>query len=666
MKQKRKFTKSLIRPIFNALIGLIMLLSAAIGTVGYFVFADALKGQYSEIAGGIAEYVAIGIDAERLDTYLETKTADGEYDAIREQLQHTADAEDCSVIYVAKLHTDSKEREYIYNVVSKKSGFTPYDIGYRDTASEEILNAYDSILKGESELHNFMYARKGYTTSVYPIKDSGGNVVAIVGVVKNMELLNKAKTNYIVQVLLIEAVIAVVSGVIWTIYMRRRIVMPIRQLNDASLGMVEHLEDGTAPEILVKNDDEIKDLADSFSTMYHEIGEYISKLETVTAEKERIGAELDVAAKIQTSMLPCIFPPFPNRDEFDIYATMDPAKEVGGDFYDFFMVDDDHLAFVVADVSGKGVPAALFMVIGKTLIKDHTGLHNDLGEVFSEVNNILCSSNSEEMFITAFEGVLNLKTGELRYVNAGHEMPFICRKNGVYEPFKVKAGFVLAGMEGIRYRSGIVQLQPGDKIFQYSDGVPEAMNRKNEQYGMHRLEKVLVQNSQKTPAELLPAIKADLDAFVGEAEQFDDITMLCIEFSGKGKKTDISVTPDKDSIKTVTEFMERTLEEWEVPMRVAGKVKIAIDEIYSNIVYYSGAKNAMITVKASDEKLSLLFEDDGIPYNPTTAKEPDVTLSAEERDIGGLGIFMVKKMAADIHYENTDGKNRLTVVFGVK
>lgn len=643
-----------------------MLLSATIGSVGYFEFADALKRQYIEIANGIAEYTASGIEPGELDKYLDSKTADDEYNFIREQLQHTADAEDCSVIYVAKVHTDSKEREYIYNVVSEKSGFSPYDIGFRDKIGEEFLSVYDSILKGESELHNFMYARNGYTTSVYPIKDDGGNTVAIVGVVKNMELLSTAKNSYIVKVLLLEALIAVASGILWTVYMRRRIVMPIRQLNEASLRMVEHLEDGKAPEIIVKNDDEIKDLADSFSRMYREVQEYISKLETVTAEKERIGAELDVAAKIQTSMLPCIFPPFPNRDEFDIYATMDPAKEVGGDFYDFFMVDDDHLAFVVADVSGKGVPAALFMVIGKTLIKDHTGLHDDLGEVFTEVNNILCASNSEEMFITAFEGVLNLKTGELRYVNAGHEMPFICRKNGVYEPFKVKAGFVLAGMEGIRYRSGIVQLQPGDKIFQYSDGVPEAMNRKNEQYGMQRLGKVLAQNSEKTPAELLPAIKADLDAFVGEAEQFDDITMLCIEFSGKDKKTDISVTPDKDSIKTVTEFMESTLEEWKVPMKVANKVQIAVDEIYSNIVYYSGATNAKITVTASDEKLSLLFEDDGTPYDPTTAKEPDVTLSAEERDVGGLGIFMVKKMAASIHYENTDGKNVLTVVFGMK
>ena len=663
MRQERKFTKSLIRPIFNALIGLIMLLSFAIGTVGYFEFADALKKQYTEIAGGIAEYVALGIDAESLDGYLETKTPDAGYEEVRDDIQHTADAEDCSVIYVAKVHTDSKEREYIYNIVSKTSGFSPYEIGFRDSVNEEFLEVYASLSEGKSDARNFMYARKGYTTSIYPVKDGDGNVVAIVGVVKNMALLTTAKTNYIVQVLLIEAAIAVVSGIIWVAYMRRRIVMPVRQLNEASLNMVEHLQDGTSPEISVGKDDEIKDLADSFSTMYREIGEYISKLETVTAEKERIGAELDVAAKIQSSMLPCIFPPFPNRSEFDIYATMDPAKEVGGDFYDFFMVDDDHLAFVVADVSGKGIPAALFMVIGKTLIKDHTGLHEDLGEVFTEVNDILCASNSEEMFITAFEGVLNLRTGELRYVNAGHETPFICRKNGVYEPFRVKPGFVLAGMEGIRYKSGSVQLEPGDKIFQYSDGVPEATNGNNEQYGMERLARVLAQNSDETPAGLLPAIKADLDAFVGNAEQSDDVTMLCVQLKSVEKRADLSVRPDKDSVARVAEFAGNTLDAWQVPTKTANKIRIAVDEIYSNVVRYSRAENACITMTADGKKISLLFEDDGIPYDPTTAEEPDVTLPAEEREIGGLGIFMVKKMSSCVRYGNMDGKNRLTVVF---
>ena len=666
MKQKRSFTKSLIRPIFNAVIGLIMLLSAAIGTVGYFEFAGALKQQYMEIANGIAEYAALSMDPETLEQYLETKTADEAYNSTREQLQHTADAEDCSVIYVAKVHTDTKEREYIYNVVSKASGFSPYEIGFRDTVNDEFLKVYDSILKGETQLHNFMYSRKGYTTSVYPVEDADSGVVAIVGVVKNMDLLTSAKNSYICQIILIEALIAILSGVVWVVYMRRRIVVPVQQLSEAALNMVEHLEDGNSPELVVKHDDELRELADSFATMYREVGAYIAKLETVTAEKERIGAELDVAAKIQSSMLPCIFPAFPDRNEFDIYATMDPAKEVGGDFYDFFMVDVDHLAFVVADVSGKGVPAALFMVIGKTLIKDHTGLHDDLGEVFTEVNNILCASNSEEMFITAFEGVLNLKTGELRYVNAGHEIPFLCRKGGVFEPYKVRAGFVLAGMQGIRYRAGSIQLEPGDKVFQYSDGIPEAINSEKAPYGMKRLESVLAKNSEKAPSELLPLVKADVDAFVGDADQFDDITMLCIEFKGNGRKAEISLTPDAESVKTVAEFLDTTLEAWEIPMKVVSKLQIVADEIYSNIVRYSQAKNAKVTAVQNGTVLSLRFEDDGKPYDPTTAAEPDITAPAEEREIGGLGIFIVRNMMDSMDYKYKDGHNVLTLLLATE
>ena len=666
MKQKRPFTKSLIRPIFNAVIGLIMLLSAAIGTVGYFEFAGALKQQYMEIANGIAEYAALSMDPETLEQYLETKTADEAYNSTREQLQHTADAEDCSVIYVAKVHTDTKEREYIYNVVSKASGFSPYEIGFRDTVNDEFLKVYDSILKGETQLHNFMYSRKGYTTSVYPVEDADSGVVAIVGVVKNMDLLTSAKNSYICQIILIEALIAILSGVVWVVYMRRRIVVPVQQLSEAALNMVEHLEDGNSPELVVKHDDELRELADSFATMYREVGAYIAKLETVTAEKERIGAELDVAAKIQSSMLPCVFPAFPDRNEFDIYATMDPAKEVGGDFYDFFMVDADHLAFVVADVSGKGVPAALFMVIGKTLIKDHTGLHDDLGEVFTEVNNILCASNSEEMFITAFEGVLNLKTGELRYVNAGHEIPFLCRKGGVFEPYKVRAGFVLAGMQGIRYRAGSIQLEPGDKVFQYSDGIPEAINSEKAPYGMKRLESVLAKNSEKAPSELLPLVKADVDAFVGDADQFDDITMLCIEFKGNGRKAEISLTPDAESVKTVAEFLDTTLEAWEIPMKVVSKLQIVADEIYSNIVRYSQAKNAKVTAVQNGTVLSLRFEDDGKPYDPTTAAEPDITASAEEREIGGLGIFVVRNMMDSMDYRYKDGHNVLTLLLATE
>ena len=266
--------------------------------------------------------------------------------------------------------------------------------------------------------------------------------------------------------------------------------------------------------------------------MTKSLNEYIENLKIVTAEKERIGTELAVATHIQSSMLPCIFPAFPDRPEIDIYATMNPANEVGGDFYDFFMVDDRHVAIVMADVSGKGVPAALFMVIGKTLIKDHTRPGCDLGDVFEEVNEILCESNREGFFITAYEGVLDLDTGEYVFVNAGHETPFVYRANGRFEPYKNKRCFVLAGMEGMKYKSGSFVLHEGDKIFQYTDGVTEATDANDNLFGMARLEESINKVADKTPYEILPAVKRDIDSFVGNARQFDDITMLCFTYRG--------------------------------------------------------------------------------------------------------------------------------------
>ena len=269
------------------------------------------------------------------------------------------------------------------------------------------------------------------------------------------------------------------------------------------------------------------------STLSKRTHSLLVKQAEAVGETERISAELNVANHIQTSMLPNLFPAFPERKEFDIYAGMTPAKEVGGDFYDFFMVDDRHLAVVIADVSGKGVPAALFMVIGKTLIKDHTQKSRDLGEIFTEVNELLCESNSEGLFITAFEGVLDLDTGEFVYVNAGHDAPFICRRDGSYEPLAVKSGFVLAGMEGTKFTEGRITLGKGDKLFHYTDGVTEATNANNELYGKDRLLSVLNKNKGQTPKETLSSVKSDIDDFVGEAPQFDDITMLCVEYRKK-------------------------------------------------------------------------------------------------------------------------------------
>ena len=669
MKEKRNFTKSLIRPIFNALIGLILLLSAAIGVVGYFGFADAIKQQYTDIANGIAENVSLGIDVGELDRYLESKTADDEYNVIRNHIQRTANAEDCSVIYVAKVHTDSKEREYIYNVVSKTSGFSPYDIGFRDDVSEEFLEVYNRIVKGESDSHNFMYARKGYTTSIYPMKDEDGNVVAIVGVVKNMSLLNTAKNKYIVKVILVEAIIAIVSGIFWTIYMRRRIVKPIRILNEAALNMVEHLEDGTSPEIVVKNDDEIKDLADSFSKMYHEVGEYIEKLEKVTAEKERIGAELTLASDIQAHMLPCIFPAFPDYDEFDIYATMTPAKEVGGDFYDFFMTDEKHLAFVMADVSGKGVPAALFMVIAKTLIKNYAQIGQEPGEVFTTVNRLLCEGNDAGLFVTSWMGILDLETGVMKYANAGHNPPLIKRENGKFEYLRSRPGFVLAGMDTVRYKQSELVLNPGDRIFLYTDGVTEATDSSQQLYGEDRLESLLNRCQADTAEEMLADLKKDIDSFVGEAPQFDDITMLMLDIkknkAGEGM-TERVFPADESALGDVLAFAEEELEKAECPSKTMMQLTVAIEEVFVNVAHYAypdeeGQVSFGIAFDSESRSITFRIADKGIAFNPLEKPDPDITLSAEEREIGGLGIFICKKTMDEIGYARENGENILTM-----
>ena len=261
--------------------------------------------------------------------------------------------------------------------------------------------------------------------------------------------------------------------------------------------------------------------------------EMVIKEAKISAEASRIESELSVARSIQANMLPVSFPAFPDRDEFDVFATMTPAKEVGGDFYDFFMVDDTHVGVVMADVSGKGVPAALFMAIAKAMIKDHTEPDEQLDQTFSKVNNLLCESNSEGLFVTAFEGVLDLVSGEFVFVNAGHEFPYICRNGKVFELHKLRPGFVLAGMEDTKYKTVSVSFEPGDKLFQYTDGVTEATNADKKLYGQDRLTAVLEKYSSKTPTELLPLVREDIDAFVGDAPQFDDITMLCFEYKKK-------------------------------------------------------------------------------------------------------------------------------------
>lgn len=281
----------------------------------------------------------------------------------------------------------------------------------------------------------------------------------------------------------------------------------------------------------VTSGNEIEELAENFSSMVSELDRYMEEIRTVTAEKERIGAELSVAKQIQADMLPSIFPPFPERSEFDIYASMNPAKEVGGDFYDFFLIDDDHLALVIADVSGKGVPAALFMVVSKTLLKNQALMKKEPKDVLMTVNNQLCENNDAHMFVTVWLGIYEISTGILKAANAGHEYPAIRRADGQFELFKDKHGLVLAGMEDVKYRQYELQLNAGDTLFVYTDGVAEATNSENELFGTERMIDSLNKKPDAGPKELICNVNEGITGFVGGADQFDDITMLAVKIS---------------------------------------------------------------------------------------------------------------------------------------
>ncbi|MBO6164504.1 MAG: SpoIIE family protein phosphatase [Lachnospiraceae bacterium] len=387
-------------------------------------------------------------------------------------------------------------------------------------------------------------------------------------------------------------------------------------------------------------------------------------------EKERIGAELNVANQIQADMLPRIFPPFPERKDFDIYATMTPAKEVGGDFYDFFLIDDDHLGLVMADVSGKGVPAALFMVIAKTLIKNHAQLGEySPAKVLMQTNEQLCEGNEAELFVTVWLAIWQISTGKGLAANAGHEHPVLRRAGGTYELVKYRHSPAVATMEGMRFREHEFELHPGDSLFVYTDGVPEATNEKDELYGTDRMLDALNADPAAAPKEAIAAVKKSVDEFAAGTPQFDDITMMCLQYSGSEKDSAdnervLDVPADDQHLTDVLAFVTGILEEHGGSMKTQMLVEVSIEELFVNIAHYAypeGNGWAQIRARVEEDNTAVItLIDGGIPYDPLAKEDPDVTLSAEEREIGGLGIFMAKKNMDEMTYKYEDGKNILT------
>ena len=369
--------------------------------------------------------------------------------------------------------------------------------------------------------------------------------------------------------------------------------------------------------------------------------------------------ELQMAKDIQLSALPKVFPPFPDEMRFDIWASMETAKEVGGDFYDFYFVGQDRVLFLVADVSGKGVPAAMFMMRAKTLIKSAVQTGKPIAQAFEEVNNALCEGNSSCTFVTAWAGELNTRTGHVNFVNAGHNPPVVLR-GGKAEPLKTRPSPALGAMSDVRYRVGEIQLEPGDGIYLYTDGIVEQPDASEKLYGAARMLKILSDPTRRGKA-VLDAVLEDVRRFAAGTEQEDDCTQLLIRYRGEPDVISREYAPTMEDLARATDDLTAALES--VPDKAKNKLLVAADEIFATIVRYSDATRWSLSVVQTHhpEGVRLVMSDDGKPFDPLAQRDSDTTLSAADRDFGGLGILIVKKTMSPVTYRRRNGKNILTI-----
>lgn len=668
---------TLSKKIIFLILCIALCLSSVLIMFSYNYYRNTIFAHYETVATNIARIAAAQINKDKIQYYVETLDKDEEYMDTYERLCTIRENGGIMYLYVTKPEVDK-----VYYVMDTDPSGDAIPLGFNEPYYEGAFaeNA-EKLAKGEYTEPIISNEEFGWLMSInYPMFDSAGNPAGCMCVDISMNDIMNDLENFRIQMIFILILITAVLSVFFIWVTLRTVVRPVKQLSGAAERLVKEEEDHPEMEkfvfahLKVNTKDEIGDLYHSLISMEDNINRYITNLMSVTAEKERIGAELNVATQIQADMLPNIFPAFPEYNEFDIYATMQPAKEVGGDFYDFFMVDDNHLAIVMADVSGKGVPAALFMVIAKTLIKNHAQGKETPAEVFTNVNEQLCENNEVGMFVTGWMGVVNIHTGHMIYVNAGHNYPLIIKKDGTVEWVKSKADLVLGGMEGIRYRQNELVLQNGDCIYLYTDGVTEALNADLELFGDNRLEQTLSRPEAKdlSPELLLHFVNEDLLAFTRGVEQSDDITMLGLQMKMKTGKEEEEwkelIRPaQRDELDYVVKFVEMQMEEAKVPMATAMQISLAVEEIFINIASYAydgGAGEAVIRVctDTKEKRMQICFEDSGKPYNPLEREDPDITLSAEERGIGGLGIYMVKKSMNKVSYEYKDGKNVLTII----
>ena len=527
-------------------------LTAVIAFVGYKLYHDNVMESYVSYADTVLEYAYRAAQEHGFGDMIASREMPEEYETLRSDLDTIKDSSDIEYLYAIYFEDVNDIHSLHYAINAKTQAELSAGASYTNmgTPCEEgsfeddtLLILQQAVKSGKREngtLEGYADAYGHMLNGYRVVFDGEGEPVGLISVEIDISRINVGLHRYLRIVFLIAVVFTAVVVFLYLYNTERYLIGPIVKITERSNTFVKKMQSNAEPEELafeevpVRSNGELKELADNVKSLADGVSTYMTNLKTMTAEKERIGAELSLATRIQYAMLPHSFPAFPDRKEFDVFASMDPAKEVGGDFYDYFLVDDDHLCMVMADVSGKGVPAALFMMASKIILQSCAMLGQSPAEILTKTNQAILSNNQEQMFITVWVGVLEISTGKLTAANAGHEYPVLKRPDGKYELVKDKHGFVIGGMEGMKYKEYAMQMEPGAKLFLYTDGVPEATDETGTLFGAARMIDALNREPDADPKRTLQNVRAAVDDFVKDAEQFDDLTMLCLEYHGNG------------------------------------------------------------------------------------------------------------------------------------
>lgn len=616
------------------------------------MYRGNLEKQYSDKAFTVAQTIAYSLDGDEIERYLETLETDDHYWQIYDYFKNVMTQNGIEYVYVSVQGEEGGT--YVWNVPSADEEVTDlnklgaYEEYWSPEAAKVALNAFKTGTKTD----NIQITRSdsyGYIASAYcPVFDSQGNVAALAGVDINMEEIEAQLNSFILWLVLTIVIVVVLFVSLYLMFLRRTLIKPLEKLTSRALGFASG---GSL--VKFENDihsgDELQLLSEAFQKMAADIDRYSNNLASSAADRERVATELNVAARIQISMLP---DDTQRRDDFELRAKILPAKVVGGDFYDYFMLDRHRLAFVVADISGKGVSAALF--------KYHLQSGDPLEKVMSDVNAQLCENNEEELYVTAFVGILDLDTGTLTYVNAGHPAPFLMRDGEKYLSVKGRTGFVLAAVGDVKFREAQLSLRQGDRLFIYSTGLSELFSPDGAMFGSDGILEAL--NSSRrdnpTPAKTIEYMVGACEKFSGGAEILDDMTILVLEnLLGSKKMRELKVDGELRRGEDVLLFIKRQLDENDISIGIQSLISSAVEDIFVNIV--SGAKiepGEKITVKCriedSGPEVVIEFTYAGAMYNPFDG----------DAGTGKARMNVIRANMAKVSYDGSDGTNRLTIV----